>query len=80
MASLSDEVLRLISMNRNFRRNYTVVRNLINNPKTPVDVSLHLLPTITALDLKALAGNKNVPETLRNSASRLQRQRTEKRD
>ena len=80
MASLSDEVLRLISMNRNFRRNYTVVRNLINNPKTPVDVSLHLLPTITALDLKALAANKNVPETLRNSANRLQRQRTEKRD
>jgi hypothetical protein len=80
MASLSDEVLRLISMNRNFRRNYTVVRNLINNPKTPVDVSLHLLPTITALDLKALALNKNVPETLRNSANRLQRQRTEKRD
>ena len=80
MASLSDEVLRLISMNRNFRRNYTVIRNLINNPKTPVDVSLHLLPTITALDLKALAANKNVPETLRNAASRLQRQRTEKRD
>jgi hypothetical protein len=80
MASLSDEVLRLISMNRNFRRNYTVVRNLINNPKTPVDVSLHLLPTITALDLKALAANKNVPETLRNSAGRLQRQRTEKRE
>ncbi len=80
MASLSDEVLRLISMNRNFRRNYTVVRNLINNPKTPVDVSLHLLPTITALDLKALAANKNVPETLRNSANRLQRQRAEKRD
>jgi hypothetical protein len=80
MASLSDEVLRLISASRNFRRNYTVVRNLINNPKTPVDVSLHLLPAITPMDLKALALNKNVPETLRNAASRLQRQRTEKRD
>ena len=80
MASLSDEVLRLISGNRTFRRNYTVVRNLITNPKTPVDVSLHLLPSITPMDLKALALNKNVPETLRNAASRLQRQRTQKRD
>ncbi len=80
MASLSDEVLRLISANRNFRRNYTIVRNLMTNPKTPVDVTLHLLPTITAIDLKALALNKNVPETLRTAASRLQRQRTEKRD
>jgi hypothetical protein len=80
MASLSDDVLRLISANRNFMRNYTVVRNLITNPKTPVDVSLHLLPIILATDLKALSNNKNVPETLRNSANRLQRQRTEKRD
>ena len=79
MASLSDEVLRLISASRNFRRNYTVVRNLINNPKTPLDVSLHLLPNITPPDLKTLAMNKNVPETLRNTAIRLQRQRTQAR-
>ncbi len=80
MSSLSEEVLRQISANRNFMRNYTVTRNLINNPKTPLDVSLHLLRLITAADVKTLALNKNVPETLRNSAGRLHRQRTEKRD
>jgi hypothetical protein len=79
MASLTDEVLRLIASKRNFRRNYTVVRNLINNPKTPLDVSLHLLPNITPPDLKTLAMNKNVPETLRNTAIRLQRQRNQTR-
>jgi len=35
MSSLTDEILRLIAGNRNFRKNYTVVRNLINNPRRP---------------------------------------------
>ncbi len=79
MASLSDEVLRLIAMNRKFRRNYTVVKNLINNSKTPLDVSLHLLPGITASDLKTLMVNKNISDTLRAAAVRLSRQLNEAR-
>ncbi|HKV26370.1 MAG TPA: hypothetical protein VJN93_17365 [Candidatus Acidoferrum sp.] len=79
MTSLTDEILRLIAGNRKFRKNYVVVRNLINNPKTPLDVSLHMLPMINALDLKRLTTNKNVPETLRNTAVKLQKTRTEQK-
>jgi len=75
MSSLTDEILRLIAGNRKFRKNYTVVRNLTNNPKTPLDVSLHMLPMLNAMDLKKLTTNKNVPETLRTTAVKLQRQR-----
>jgi len=77
MANLTDEILRLIAANRVFRKNYAVVRNLINNPKLPLDVSLHLLPMINPIDLKRLTMNKNVPETLRTTALKLQRQRSE---
>jgi hypothetical protein len=77
MSSLTDEILRLIATNRNFRKNYTVVRNLLNNAKTPLDVSLHLLPTANAIDLKKLMTNKNVPETLRTTAQKLHRTRAE---
>jgi hypothetical protein len=77
MANLTDEILRLIAANRIFRKNYVVVRNLVNNPKLPLDVSLHLLPMINAVDLKKLTMNKNVPETLRTTALKLQRQRAE---
>jgi hypothetical protein len=80
MASLSDEVLRLIAMNRNFIRNYTVLRNLVNNPKTPLDISLHLLPSMIVTDLKTLTLNKNIPDTLRTAANRLNRQRMEARE
>jgi hypothetical protein len=77
MSSLTDEILRLIAGNRAFRKNYVVVRNLLNNPKTPLDVSLHMLPMLNAIDLKRLTTNKNVPETLRATAAKLQRTRIE---
>jgi hypothetical protein len=77
MSSLTDEILRLIATNRNFRKNYVVVRNLLNNAKTPLDVSLNLLPMMNPIDLKRLTTNKNVPETLRTTALKLQKQRAE---
>ena len=80
MTVLSDETLRLIANNRKFRKNYTITRALVNNPKTPIDVSLHMLPTINPQDLKLLTTNKNVPDTLRTSAMRLQRQRSAQRE
>jgi hypothetical protein len=76
MANLTDEILRLIANNRNFRKNYVVVRNLMNNAKTPLDVSLHMLPILNAIDLKRLGMNKNVPETLRTTAAKLMRTRS----
>jgi hypothetical protein len=75
MTNLTAEILRTISLTRAFMKNYAVVRNLINNPKTPLDVSLHLLPRLTVTDLVKLTNNKNVPETLRSSAVKLNRKR-----
>ncbi|HKT46798.1 MAG TPA: hypothetical protein VJP87_04675 [Candidatus Acidoferrales bacterium] len=79
MSNLTDEILRLIANNRNFRKNYAVIRNLMNNPKTPLDVSLHMLPLVNAIDLKKLTTNKNIPETLRTTATKLQRTRMEQK-
>ena len=76
MTNLSTEVLRQISMNRAFMKNYVVVKNLTKNPKTPLDVSLRLLQRLTGPDLKLLTTNKNIPETLKSTAMKLHRQRT----
>ena len=78
MANVSTEVLRIISMNRAFMKSYVVAKNLTKNPKTPLDISLHLLPRLTPQDLKFLCGNKNVPETLRSTAMKLHRSRNTK--
>jgi hypothetical protein len=75
MTNLSTEILRTISLTRVFMKNYTIVKNLINNPKTPLDVSLHLFPRLTATDLAKLTANKNIPDTLRSAAVKLHRKR-----
>ena len=77
MTNLTDEILRLIGKNRSFRKNYNVVRNLLNNGKAPLDCSLGLLPMLNPPDLKKLGMNKNIPETLRATAVKLMRQRNE---
>ena len=75
MTNLTGEILRAISLTRIFMKNYTIVKNLVNNPKTPLDVSLHLFPRLTATDLVKLTLNKNIPETLRSTALKLHRKR-----
>lgn len=75
MTTLSTDALRLIAARRSFMKNYTIVKGLINNSKTPVSVTLHLLPRLTSTDLKMLTTNKNIPEVLRNTALKMYRQR-----
>ena len=79
MASLTDETLRLIAGNRKYRKNYTILRALMFNPKTPLEVTLHLLPHMRPQEIKFLTTNKNVADTLRTAAMRLQRQRSAER-
>jgi hypothetical protein len=75
MTNLPGETLRTISFNRTFMKSYAIVKNLVNNPKTPLDVSLHLFPRFNASDLLKLCANKNIPETLRSTAVKLHRKR-----
>ncbi len=76
MSTLSEEVLRQIANNKRLRKNYAITHNLVFNAKTPLDVSLHLLPNLTLPDLKALGMSRNVPETLRKMGARLLVQRS----
>lgn len=70
MSSVSDEILRIISTNRNWMKSYVVVAALARNPKTPLAVSMHLLNRLTEKDLRTLSTNRNVPEVLRTTARR----------
>jgi hypothetical protein len=70
MTSVSDEILRIISTNRNWMKSYVVVAALARNPKTPLAVSMNLLNRLTEKDLRTLSTNRNVPEVLRTTARR----------
>jgi hypothetical protein len=70
MANVSEDVLRTISMNRSWMRKLAVATALVRNPKTPPAISLHLLPRMTERDVKQLATDRNVPESLRLNAKK----------
>lgn len=71
MRTVSDEVLRLISRNRSWARNYTIIHNLARNPKTPIPTAMTILLRIRTKDLQTLSQNRNVSETVRRQAHRL---------
>ena len=70
MATVSEDVLRTIGMNRAWLKNYAVVLALTRNPKCPVGLSLNLLNRLNDRDLTGVSNDRNVPDPLRSSARR----------
>jgi hypothetical protein len=68
MASVSDDVLRTISRNRAWMKNYKITLRLCKNPKCPVAISMNILPRIMERDLVGISTDRNVPEPLRIAA------------
>ena len=75
MRNVSQDVLRLISMNRKFIRNYTILRNLVSNARLPIDIGLSLLSRLMVNDLRAVAISKEIPDTTRKMAEKLYKAR-----
>jgi hypothetical protein len=73
MANVAEEVLRAISMNRAWMKNYGVVAALTRNPKTPPGISMHLVQRLNERDLKMLLTDRNVPEAVRLAARKFLR-------
>ena len=68
MASISEELLRVIAGNRAWMKRYGVIAALVRNPKTPVAISMNLLARLSERDLRSIASDRNVPEVLRITA------------
>lgn len=80
MKNIQEAVLRAISSKRKYMKLYGVVRALVSNPKTPLDVALPLSARLLIKDLHALAMNKNVNDTVRKMALKLYRIKNARKD
>jgi len=76
MRTISDEVLRLIAVNRSWARSYPIIHNLARNPRTPIPTVMNILIRIKTKDLQNLTQNRNVSEAVRRQAQRLQQVRS----
>jgi len=72
-----ESVLRQIPLKRRFMKNYKVVRNLVANPRTPLDLGLGLMKHLLSADLKNISANKDISETIRNLALKMYKQKEE---
>ncbi|HHO76082.1 MAG TPA: hypothetical protein ENN05_06590 [Deltaproteobacteria bacterium] len=61
---INDEVLRHISTNREWMKNYQIKLALVNNPKTPLSIALKQVPYLKQRDLSLLAKSKAVPRPI----------------
>ena len=69
MRDVSEKVLRYIANNRKYRQNKQIVLALLNNPHTPVGVSLGLgIHSLTDRELGELAKSRNVPGVISRAA------------
>lgn len=68
MKSVSSEVLRAIGANKDWTKRYGVVSSLVRNPRTPLSISLTMVPRLNPRDLKSISVDRNVPEVIRKHA------------
>src|SRR5258708_24089055 len=62
--SLQENVLREIARRRKFVKNYPVVRHLVNNPRSPLDLGLTLITDPLIAHLYNLQYNMNITNTI----------------
>jgi len=69
--NLSEDVIRKIGTNTEWTRKNTVVSALVNNPKTPVGVSLTFVNRLSDRELTVLEKSRSVPAAIRSAARNL---------
>ncbi len=70
MKNVSDQVLRSIGNHREWTKRYSIVNNLVRNPRTPIGIALTLVPRLNPKDVKGVAIDRNVPEAVRKHAQK----------
>jgi hypothetical protein len=75
--NIADEVLRVIGNTPEWLKSYSVKKNLVENPKTPVTIAARLVTHLRESDLRGITKSKNVSGPVKDAARRhLERRKT----
>ena len=66
--NVSEDVLRIIALDREWTRSHQIKLNLTQNPRTPFAFAAKLIPHLREHELKALARSKNVTGAVAQAA------------
>lgn len=76
--TVSQDVLRLIVMKKEWMRSKDMVLALVNNPRTPIAISMQLMSRLSDKEVAELAKSKAVPAALSTTAKRMIMQKAHK--
>lgn len=76
--TVSQDVLRLIVMKKEWMRSKDMVLALVNNPRTPIAISMQLMNRLSDKEVAELAKSKAVPAALSATAKRMIMQKAHK--
>jgi hypothetical protein len=65
---VSEEVLKQISLNKDWVKNYQIKLNLVMNPRTPFGMAARLVPYLRESELKSISRSKNVTGPISQAA------------
>jgi hypothetical protein len=71
MRTVNDEVLRIISLNREWMKKYPITKAMVLNPRTPLPIAMNQMKRLIDSDMKLLMKDRNVAELLRREAKRM---------
>lgn len=66
--SSSEDLIRIILLNRDWMKNYDIKHALITHPKTPAPKAMRLVPMLTMKDIKTLAKSRQVSTLVATAA------------
>jgi hypothetical protein len=67
---LSEEIIRLICMNKEWIKIYPIRKALVENSKTPLPKALRFLATLNDKDIQSLAKSRNISSVIARQAQR----------
>lgn len=71
-----EEVLEEVARRREWVGRHGILNALVNNPRTPVAISMRLLPRLGVRDLRAISRSHNVPDAVKRSARQMYQTKT----
>jgi hypothetical protein len=67
----SEDIIRAIAKNKTWSNNYLIVKDMLSNPKTPIDISTAFITKLSVSDLEKLVKSREIPNALKNQAQKI---------
>lgn len=69
--SSNEELIRIVTMNREWMKNYAIKQALVVHPRTPPALALRFMNILSERDLKTLSKSRDISQVIANSARRM---------